>query len=60
MILIAAIAVTAFIIAEPFRLQRILSFANPEEDIKGGNWQAAQSLYAIGSGGIFGRGLRSK
>ena len=29
----------------------------PEEDIKGGNWQAAQSIYAIGSGGIFGRGL---
>lgn len=40
-----------------FRLDRIVSFLNPEEDIKGGNWQAAQSLYAIGSGGIFGRGL---
>lgn len=40
-----------------FRLDRIVSFLNPEDDIKGGNWQAAQSLYAIGSGGIFGRGL---
>lgn len=40
-----------------FRLDRIISFLNPEEDIRGGNWQAAQSLYAIGSGGIFGRGL---
>lgn len=40
-----------------FRLDRIVSFLNPEEDIKGGNWQAAQSLYAIGSGGVFGRGL---
>lgn len=40
-----------------FRLDRIVSFLNPEEDIKGENWQAAQSLYAIGSGGIFGRGL---
>lgn len=40
-----------------FRLDRIVSFLNPEEDIKGGNWQAAQSLYAIGSGGTFGRGL---
>ena len=40
-----------------FRLDRIVSFLNPEEDIKGGNWQAAQSLYAIGSGGMFGRGL---
>lgn len=42
---------------DSFRLARIVSFLNPEEDIKGGNWQAAQSLYAIGSGGIFGRGL---
>ncbi len=57
LILVAILAVGAFFIAEPFRAQRILSFANPEEDIRGGNWQAAQSLYAIGSGGIFGRGL---
>ena len=56
-LIIAAVAVVAFIIAEPFRVQRILSFTNPEADIQGGNWQAAQSLYAIGSGGIFGRGL---
>lgn len=40
-----------------FRMDRIVSFLNPEEDIRGGNWQAAQSLYAIGSGGLFGRGL---
>ncbi len=55
--LILILAVAAFIIAEPFRVKRILSFMNPEEDIRGGNWQAAQSLYAIGSGGLFGRGL---
>ena len=40
-----------------FRMKRIVSFLNPEDDIQGGNWQIAQSLYAIGSGGIFGRGL---
>ena len=56
-ILIGVLALGAFIAAEPFRLKRILSFTNPEEDIQDGNWQAAQSLYAIGSGGIFGRGL---
>ncbi|MEG2348403.1 MAG: putative lipid II flippase FtsW [Clostridia bacterium] len=55
--IIGALAVSAFIVAEPFRVKRLLSFANPEEDIRGGNWQAAQSLYAIGSGGLFGRGL---
>ncbi len=47
----------AFIVTDEFRLKRIFSFLNPEENIKDGNWQAAQSLYAIGSGGIFGRGI---
>ena len=56
-VLIGLVAVTAFIVAEPFRVQRILAFTHPEEDITGDNWQAAQSLYAIGSGGIFGRGI---
>lgn len=56
-IILAVVALGIFILSEPFRINRILSFANPEQDIKDGNWQAAQSLYAIGSGGIFGRGL---
>lgn len=43
-----------------FRLERITGYLNPEEDLTGINWQAAQSLYAIGTGGIFGLGLRSK
>lgn len=55
--IILAVAVSAFIIAEPFRMKRLVAFMNPEEDIRGDNWQAAQSLYAIGSGGLFGRGL---
>lgn len=45
------------IIAEPYRLARILNFADPFADLQGGGWQVAQSLYAIGSGGIFGVGL---
>jgi len=56
-ILIVALGVAAFITADKFRLQRIFSFMNPEQDILDGNWQPAQSLYAIGSGGLFGLGL---
>ncbi len=56
-IIIVALVGTAFIFADDFRRQRIFSFMNPEEDIQDGNWQAAQSLYAIGSGGLLGRGL---
>lgn len=56
-ILILGLCFGAFIAAEPFRMNRITSFINPEQDLKGDNWQAAQSLYAIGTGGIFGLGL---
>ena len=55
--IIVVVAAVGFIYAEPFRKQRIFSFMNPEQDLRNGNWQAAQSLYAIGSGGLFGRGL---
>lgn len=47
----------AFLFSESYRIERVKSFLNPEMDITGGNWQPTQSLYAIGSGGIFGRGI---
>lgn len=40
-----------------FRITRIISFLNPFEDKLGSGWQVVQSLYAIGSGGLFGVGL---
>lgn len=54
---IVLVALIVFINAEDFRKQRVYAFLHPEEDITGDSWQAVQSLYAIGSGGIFGRGL---
>ena len=41
-----------------FRIGRITSFLNPWADPQGSGWQIIQSLYAIGSGGLFGAGLR--
>ncbi|MCI8964968.1 MAG: putative lipid II flippase FtsW [Clostridia bacterium] len=40
-----------------FRLTRIFSFFNPWADATDSGWQIIQSLYAIGSGGLFGAGL---
>lgn len=40
-----------------FRLARIYSFLDPWQDPQGDGWQIIQSLYAIGSGGLFGVGL---
>lgn len=41
-----------------FRLTRMTSFLNPWADAQESGWQIIQSLYAIGSGGLFGVGLR--
>ena len=38
-------------------LKRITTFIDPWKDKLGDSWQVIQSLYAIGSGGVFGLGL---
>ncbi len=40
-----------------FRGERILAWLNPEAYASGKGFQTLQALYAIGSGGIFGKGL---
>ncbi|EOD01260.1 stage V sporulation protein E [Caldisalinibacter kiritimatiensis] len=42
---------------EPFRLKRIIAFLDPFKYIDTIGWQVVQSLYALGSGGVFGLGL---
>ncbi len=40
----------------PYLQKRIETFINPSQDSRGSSYQIQQSLIAIGSGGIFGRG----
>ncbi len=40
-----------------FRITRLITFLDPFADTLGDGWQVVQSLYAIGSGGLFGVGL---
>lgn len=40
-----------------FRLRRVLVWLNPEEHTTEGGYQVMQGLYAVGSGGFFGKGL---
>jgi cell division protein FtsW len=55
--LFAGGAATLLIIMEPYRLQRFTSFIDPEANALDGGYQLIQSFYAIGSGGLFGKGL---
>ena len=50
-------AVVAMIYAAPYRINRIISFLDPFADPLNGGYQVVQSLYAIGSGSLFGVGL---
>ena len=43
--------------SEDFRIRRILAWLHPEANMSSGGYQALQGLYAIGSGGFFGKGL---
>ena len=68
MILLAVVAVVALIIViyastleyDPtgnFRLRRVQVWLHPEQYSAFGGYQVIQGLYAIGSGGLFGKGL---
>jgi len=55
---VAAIFVVLFIVlGDGFRMTRIEVWKNPEEYSLEGGFQVLQGLYAIGSGGVFGKGL---
>ncbi len=45
------------IVMSPYRWKRIIAFLFPEEDPLGAGFQLMQSLIAVGSGGVSGRGL---
>lgn len=45
------------IIAEPYRLKRLLAFLDPWSSAQDEGFQLVQSLYSLGSGGWFGVGL---
>lgn len=45
------------VISEPYRLKRVLTFLDPFSDPMDSGYQIINSLYAIGSGGLFGKGI---
>lgn len=64
-VVVAAAAVAVFVIVSAyssgselaFRSERIVAWLDPESQAQGKGFQTLQALYAIGSGGIWGKGL---
>ncbi len=54
--LIGAIVLTIVIFTRPYVMKRVKTFLDPSLDPMGSGYQVQQSLIAVGSGGIFGRG----
>jgi cell division protein FtsW len=54
---LAALVTFILAVAQPYRLQRVLTFLDPWSDPRGSGFQAIQSLYGLALGGPFGEGL---
>jgi cell division protein FtsW len=54
---IIAVATVLLIAPSGYRRDRVSTFLNPESDCQTTGYQACQALVAIGSGGMFGKGL---
>jgi len=55
-LLIASVLSFAFLL-KPYQKERITAFINPSLDTRGINYNSQQSIIAIGSGRLFGKGL---
>ena len=47
----------ALIAAAPYRMARFLTFLDHSDDVNGASYHINQALIALGSGGLFGRGI---
>ncbi len=56
-LLLAVAAPVAWMGLRPYQKERILTFLSPESDPLGRGWHIIQSKIAIGSGGLYGKGL---
>ncbi len=53
----AGAVVPLLVVLEPYRLKRLMAFIDPWASPQGEGFQLIQSLYGLGSGGLFGVGL---
>lgn len=56
-LIIGAASIALLTMGASYRLKRVAAFLDPEADPLGIGWHISQSAIALGSGGLFGRGL---
>ena len=56
---IAALGFLYFFLSKEYRIERIISFLNPNEHLDSGNYQTMTSKRAISAGGFWGAGIGS-
>ena len=54
---IAVIGFILIVFSKPYLMERVLTFIDPARDPLVAGWQIQQSLIAVGSGGVFGKGF---
>jgi rod shape determining protein RodA len=62
LLIVGTVGVLVFTLAwklafKPYQKARIINFINPLQDIRGTGYNAYQSTVAVGSGGLFGKGI---
>ncbi|MBX4205477.1 MAG: rod shape-determining protein RodA [Candidatus Doudnabacteria bacterium] len=56
-LLVLSAIVGWFFVLQPYQKTRVYTFVNPSADPRGSGYNVLQSIIAVGSGGIFGRGV---
>ncbi len=54
---VGLVGIVLLALVRPYLMNRIKTYINPSSDAQGSSYQLQQGLIAIGSGGVFGRGL---
>jgi rod shape determining protein RodA len=57
LVAVLSILVLWMFVFAPYQKERIISFLNPLSDIRGAGYNAYQSVIAVGSGRLFGKGI---
>ena len=57
LVMLAVAGVVVLIVMQPYRMTRVIVFFDPFKYMQDEGWQIVQSLYALGTGGLFGMGI---